>query len=253
MRVPDRARSLQRQRPPRPELVAKKSPHFRDEIHTFAAKIAHEVGGRLAVEAFGHGVDAALTTAGLQLANGNEVLQRAMAIEQPLEIEAMRRAMTATQTAARHMETAIAGGMTEQAVWAEFHRGLIAGGGEINVGRLLRAGDRKFPSFQEASAHKMRGGDLVCFDFDSDADAADGYSVDFPRTFLCGDMPPSDQQRHLYVLALGLGMTSGHPNVPHVGTHPYPLPGCFEPGMVICVESYVGDSPVRRTPRLSVS
>ncbi len=214
MRAPARARSLQRPRPPRPELVAKKSPHFRDEIHTFAAEIAHEVGRRLAAEAFGHGVDAAPTTAGLQLADGNEVLQRAMAIKQPLEIEAIRRAMTATQTAAPHMETTIAGGMTER-----------------------RCG----PSSTAASsleAARLTWG---------------GSSVDFSRTFLCGDMPPSDQQRHLCGLALGLGMTGGHPNVPRVGTHPYPLPGSFEPGMVICVESYVGDSPVRRTPRLSVS
>ena len=36
-------------------------------------------------------------------------------------------------------------------------------------------------------------------------------------------------------------IAGGHPNIPRVGDGPYPLPGCFEPGMVICVESYVGD------------
>ncbi|MFZ8507301.1 aminopeptidase P family protein, partial [Staphylococcus aureus] len=34
-----------------------------------------------------------------------------------------------------------------------------------------------------------------------------------------------------------------HPNIPHLEPgKPYPLAGCVEPGMIICVESYVGSA-----------
>ncbi|MGA0058736.1 MAG: hypothetical protein ACO3RU_04030 [Planctomycetota bacterium] len=39
----------------------------------------------------------------------------------------------------------------------------------------------------------LRTGDLVCFD--TDAVGAGGYSVDFSRTFLCGDDEPDDASR----------------------------------------------------------
>ena len=45
-----------------------------------------------------------------------------------------------------------------------------------------------------------------------------------------------------YCIAHGLGLSGEHPNVPHraPGGAPYPLEGRLEPGMVLCVESYVG-------------
>ncbi|MEZ5251416.1 MAG: hypothetical protein R2713_20045, partial [Ilumatobacteraceae bacterium] len=48
-----------------------------------------------------------------------------------------------------------------------------------------------------------------------------------------------------YQLAHGLGLAGGHPNVPRLGDGPYELPGEIEAGMVLCVESYIGD-PVSR-------
>jgi Xaa-Pro aminopeptidase len=45
-----------------------------------------------------------------------------------------------------------------------------------------------------------------------------------------------------YCIAHGLGLSGEHPNVPHAdpGGAPYALVGRLEPGMVMCVESYVG-------------
>lgn len=39
------------------------------------------------------------------------------------------------------------------------------------------------------------------------------------------------------------GLSGEYPYVPlHEPHTEYPLPGCFEPGMVICIESYIGDA-----------
>ena len=270
---------------PAPALSAKKRVDPSGEIETFAADVAADlqrlVGGdaRLAIDRLDAPVVAAIEQRGVAVTDGVEVMQAAMAIKQPAEIDAMRAAMTATETATAAMEKAIEPGRTEQAVWAAFHGALIEGGGELVVTRLLQAGERTFPYFQEASDHVLADGDLVCFD--SDAVGAGGYSVDFSRTFLCGEGAATPTQRRLYGLALeqlehnaanlapgrsfesfaaaafdvpepharygyyqlahGLGLAGGHPNIPRIGEHPYPLPGDFEPGMVICVESYVGD------------
>lgn len=268
-----------------PGLNAKKTPNFREEAAAFAHEIAQrcaeQLGDdrRLAVEALDAPVTDALRANGLEVGDATWPMQTAMAIKQPAEIEAMRQAMAITEAATAELHAAIQPGRTEQEVWAEFHRALIARGGELVVTRLLQAGVRTFPYFQEASDHRLAAGDLVCFD--TDAVALHGYSVDFSRTFLCGDREPTERQRFLYRLAVdqlehnaanlapgrtferfaglafdvpephreygyyqlahGLGLAGGHPNVPRSCEGPYPLPGCIEPGMVICVESYVGD------------
>ena len=189
-----------------PAISAKKSMYWRDEVVAFAGDVLDALASRglsgelLAVDR----VDAALVDElrrrGIELADGTEPVQVAMAIKQPAEIVAMRAAMACTTTAAETMWSAIEPGRTEQEVWAEFHRALIAGGGEFVVTRLLQSGERTFPYFQEASAHVLGDGDLVCFD--SDAVGAGGYSVDFSRTFACGPQDPSARQLELHRIAL---------------------------------------------------
>lgn len=268
-----------------PSLNAKKTPLFREEVSAFVAEVAalcraeSDSDGRVAIEALDAPVADALRAAGLTVLDATGPMQVAQMIKQPLELTAMAEAMEVTEAATAALEQAIQPGRTEQEVWAEFHRALIAGGGEFTVTRLLQAGERTFPYFQEASDHVLAAGDLVCFD--TDAVSLHGYSVDFSRTFLCGDIDPTEKQLVLhrlaseqlfhnaanlaagrtfeefarrafdvpepyrrygyYQLAHGLGLAGGHPNVPRAGDAPYALPGEFEPGMVICVESYVGD------------
>ena len=279
---------------PAPALNAKKTPMFREEVARFVAEVADAVvgnwgeGARLAVEGTTSGVIEGLADRGLKMVDGNEIMQTAMMVKQGAEIEAMREAMRVTEAATEALRTAISPGASEQEVWAEFHRALIAGGGELVVTRLLQAGHRTFPYFQEASTNVLRTGDLVCFD--TDAVGAGGYSVDFSRTFLCGEDEPDDVQVGLHRLALeqlehnaanlapgrsfrefaslafevpapyarygyyqlahGLGLAGGHPNIPRLDDGAYPLAGGFEPGMVICVESYIGDPDSRQGVKL---
>jgi Xaa-Pro dipeptidase len=278
-----------------PGISAKKTLYFLDEIDRFADEVLDECRAHLgadslelAVEKMDFSMTDALRSRGIGLVDATLVMQIAMAIKQPAEITAIREAMVAVERATGELEAAIAPGVTENEVWAAFHRGLIAGGGEYVVARLLQSGERTFPYFLEASDHRLAIGDLVCFD--TDAMGMLGYAIDFSRTFLCGDVRATSVQRRLYALALeqlrhnagnlapgrsfeefagrafdvpephrgygyyqlahGLGLAGGHPNVPRLGPGRYGLPGAIEPGMVLCVESYIGDPETRQGVKL---
>ena len=278
-----------------PGISAKKSMYFADSIASFADEVLADCRRHLgdndlllAVEKMDYPMTDAFRARGIELADATMVLQLAMAIKQPAEMAAIRNSMAGVERATAELEAAIMPGATENEVWAAFHRGLIANGGEYVVARLLQSGERTFPYFLEASDHRLADGDLVCFD--TDAMGLLGYSIDFSRTFLCGDGEPTDTQRHLYALALeqlqhnaanlapgrsfeefarlafdvpepyraygyyqlahGLGLAGGHPNVPRVGEGRYGLPGDIEPGMVLCIESYIGDPGSRQGVKL---
>jgi len=269
-----------------PGLSAKKTQLWRENVEAFADEMAGDCRRHLgddsmalAVERLDFPVTDALRARGIRLLDATGIFQLAGMIKQPLEIEVMRHAVQRVEDATRELEACIAPGATENEVWAEFHRGLIARDGEYVVARLLQSGVRTFPYFQESSDHVLAAGDLVCLD--TDAIGYMNYGVDFSRTFLCGDGSPTPIQQKLYRIALeqlqhnaanlaagtsfedfarnaypvpqayrdhgyyqlahGLGLLGGHPNIPRIGEGVYPLAGEIEPGMVLCVESYVGD------------
>lgn len=280
---------------PAPGITAKKTLLYADQVAAFADEIHSVYAGRqgsgelrIAVEKLEFPMTDSLRAKGFHLLDAGPAIQMAMAIKQEAELEAIRQAMSVVESATRELERTISPGVTENEVWAAFHRGLIAHGGEYVVTRLLQAGERTFPYFFESSDHRLRSGDLVCFD--TDAMSLHSYSIDFSRTFLCGDDAPTPQQRTLYGLALeqlehnaanlapgksfeefarqaydvperyrdygyyqlahGLGLAGGYPNVPRIGEGPYGLPGEMLPGMVLCIESYIGDPETRQGVKL---
>jgi Xaa-Pro dipeptidase len=280
---------------PAPGITAKKTLLYGDQVSLFADEIHSTVASRLGSRELGIAVEKlefpmtdSLRAKGFRLLDAGPTIQMAMAIKQDAELTAIRQAMDVVQSATRELERGIAPGVTENEVWAAFHRGLIAHGGEYVVTRLLQAGERTFPYFLESSDHQLAEGDLVCFD--TDAMSLHSYSIDFSRTFLCGDVPATPQQRVIYGLALeqlehnasnlapgrsfeefarraydvperyrdygyyqlahGLGLAGGYPNVPRIGEGTYGLPGEMLPGMVLCIESYIGDSETRQGVKL---
>jgi Xaa-Pro aminopeptidase len=280
---------------PAPGITAKKTLFYEDQVNAFAIEIAalcHERSphstSSVAVEKLEFPMTDALRARGMTLIDAGPTMQMAMAIKQSGELDAIRLAMRAVEAATHELEQTIEPGTTENEVWAAFHRGLIAAGGEYVVTRLLQAGERTFPYFLESSDHVMQSGDLVCFD--TDAMSLHSYSIDFSRTFLCGEGEPTPIQRSLYGLALeqlehnaanlqpgrtyeefaacafdvpepyrdygyyqlahGLGLAGGYPNVPRRGDGPYGLPGVMQPGTVLCIESYVGDPDSRQGVKL---
>ena len=254
-----------------------------------AARWAAEIAGlvsahgggnrRLAVDHLDPLGAAALASQGVEVADGEAVMEEARLIKSGDEILAMRRAIVACEAAMAEMEAKLAPGISENALWAELHRGNIARGGEWVETRLLSSGPRTNPWFQECSARVIEAGDLVAFD--TDLIGPYGFCADVSRSWLCGDAPPSAEQRDLYAIAAeqiaantallrpgvgfrelaeratnpppdcfparygvlfhGVGLADEYPTLPHLADWTVDTPdGLVEPGMVLCVESYIG-------------
>ena len=220
----------------------------------------------------------ALESHGVEIFNGEEVMEQARIIKHPEEIVAMRCAIEACDRSIDVMREHMAPGVTEQRLWSYLHAENIARGGEWIETRLMASGPRCNPWFQECSSRVIENGDLVAFD--TDLIGSYGICVDISRTWLCGDKAPTHAQKEMYTMAYdqimhnleflkpgttfeelskktlaydpnefryysclyhGVGLCDEHPCIymPWVWDE-YAYGGQLEPGMVICVESYIG-------------
>jgi Xaa-Pro dipeptidase len=246
------------------------------------ADLVHTHGGgnsRIAVDHLdAEGVEA-LSELGVTVGNGEAVMESARLIKSADEILCMRRSIVACEAAMKEMQTGLKPGVSENELWAELHRGHIARGGEWIETRLLTSGPRTNPWFQECSSRIIEKGDLVAFD--TDLIGPYGFCADISRTWLCGDVRPTNEQWDLYRLAAdqishntallraglsfrelverssippddcfptrygvlyhGVGLADEYPTLPHAADWTSDTPdGVLEPGMVLCVESYIG-------------
>ena len=261
-------------------------PRVEEKARAWAAEIADLValhgGGnrRLAVDKCDPAGTWALGALGVELLDGQEAMEQSRALKTPLEIRAMVHSVTVTETGMAAMREALRPGMSENELWAILHRENVARGGEWIETRLLSAGRRTNPWFQESSAQRIRPGDLVSFD--TDLIGPFGYCADISRTFFCGPGRPSDEQKRLYGLAVeqietnmallepglgfrefaerswqlpnsckpnrysvvvhGVGLCDEYPAVVYAEDWPQSgYDGEFQPGMTLCVESYMGE------------
>lgn len=234
----------------------------------------------LAVERVDFLLTDALRTEGLPLLDATEVFLEARLIKQPPEIAVLRQAVQRVEHAVGCVEQSLTAGATEVEVWAAFHRDLIALGGEYVSTRLLQSGQNTFPYFKEAGERVIHDGDLLCIDTDAigfGGYAVDlsrtflcGAQTPTPVQRLlysraydqlhhnaallvpglsfeefamqAWHVPEEHRPYGYYCLLHGLGLCGEHPYVPlHREGLPYPMPGQFEPGMVVCIESYIGE------------
>ncbi len=140
-----------------------------------------------------------LRSANIRLHDGQRIANSARMIKTPAEVDAVRRAVDACDEAIGEMRAGLRPGLTEQQVWSELHRANIARGGEWLETRLLTAGKRTNPWYQECSDNMIHDGDLVAFD--TDLIGVGGYSVDISRTWVAGDRCPTPNQQRLYEAA----------------------------------------------------
>ncbi len=145
-----------------------------------------------------YGLDA-LRALGVDVVDGQEIINLARMIKTPEEIQAIEVAMAACEAGIGEMFDAMKPGMTEQELWSVLHRSNIERGGEWFETRLLTSGSRTNPWYQECSDQVIEDGDLVAFD--TDLIGIGGYSVDVSRTWLAGDGRPCDDQRRMYAAA----------------------------------------------------
>ncbi len=221
----------------------------------------------------------ALRAQGFELADANEVLSPARAIKLAAEIPYFREAMSRIDAAVNRLETRAEPDRTESEVWAEFHYELMAKEGQYVSTRLFRSGANTFPYFQEAGGRPLQRGDLLCLDTDAiayenycvdysrtflcgDARASGDQRLLYGRTReqlehnaallkpemsfrelaeMAWTVPEEHMASRYYCVGHGLGMSGECPNIPHHQSgETYPLAGALQPGMIICLESYVG-------------
>ncbi|MBT9247356.1 Xaa-Pro peptidase family protein [Gemmobacter fulvus] len=259
------------------------------DARAFAAQVTEVMAAhagsnrRLAVDKIMvHGLRA-LERAGFEVLEGEVITERSRAIKGPDDILAMRCAHHACEAAITEMEDFARrevpkGGISEDDIWAELHKGNIRRGGEWIETRLLASGPRSNPWFQECGPRIVQNNEIVAFD--TDLIGAYGICIDISRTWWIGDRRPPqsmiDAMHHardhidtnMAMLRPGVSIRElthgGHLLAPEYQAQkysckmhgvglcdewpfvPYPdawVDGAFEvalePGMVLCVEALV--------------
>ena len=243
---------------------------------------------RLAVDRLSYTSCDALHARGLELIEGEQITETARAVKSEEELILMQASVDVCEEGIRSMQESLEPGITENALWAKLHETNIRLGGEWIETRLLSSGPRTNPWFRECSMRPIEKGDLVSFD--TDLIGPYGYCSDISRAWVCGEHPTDEQRRlyakafeqiehnisvlkagmsfrevsekcwsipeeflsHRYSnLIHGVGLADEYPNIIHwidFGAKGYD--GLIEPGMTLCVESFIGSEGGREGVKL---
>ena len=237
-------------------------------------------GATLGLERLNAGAAIALGELGSRIVDAQQPVEMARAIKSAEEVKCINASLRATEAGVGKLRDAIRPGMTENELWSVLHKSVIEQNGDYCETRLLSAGRRTNPWFQETATHLIGEGELIALD--TDVVGCHGYYSDFSRTFHAGPGRPSAAQRDLYktaheqvqhnmgilkpgmsfadyaekawniperyhanryyLSAHGCGMTGEYPYLYHRGDFADAgYDGTIEPGMTICVESYIGE------------
>jgi Xaa-Pro dipeptidase len=237
-------------------------------------------GATLGLERLNAGTAIALAELGLRIVDAQQPVEMARAIKSAEELKCINASLRATEIGVGKLRDAIRPGMTENELWSVLHKSVIEQNGDYCETRLLSAGQRTNPWFQETATYVIGENELIALD--TDVVGCHGYYSDFSRTFHAGLGRPIDAQKDLYKTAYeqvhhnmgilkpgmsfrdyaerawdipekycanryylsahGCGMTGEYPYLYHHGDYPNAgYDGIIEPGMTICVESYIGE------------
>jgi Xaa-Pro aminopeptidase len=241
------------------------------------------------VERVNAGAAFALRDQGFRLFDAQAPVERARAVKSAEELKCVRASVAATQVAVARLRDAMRPGLTENELWSVMHQGVIALGGDYVETRLLSSGERTNPWFQESGDRRMGANELVALDtdvvgcrgyycdfsrtFHTGPDAPtprqrELYKVAHEQVHhtmallrpglsfreyseRAWDIPDRFVANRYYLSAHGCGMTGEYPYLYHsmdFGESGYD--GTIEPGMTICVESYIGEEGGREGVKL---
>ena len=221
----------------------------------------------------------ALRAEGFRLRDADDAFVPARAVKLPIEVPYVRESLRHVEAGVARLEAALQPGRSEAEIWSHLWFELMAKEGQYVSTRLCQSGPRTFPYFQECSHRTIQAGELLALDTDAVgyegycADLSrtflcgDGAPTPAQRELYrlaqeqlahnAALLAPGREFRELAerawpcpdeyrpwrygLIGHGLGLAGEFPNIPHhdPGT-PYPIAGQLEPGMVICLESYVG-------------
>ncbi|MAW87650.1 MAG: peptidase M24 [Phyllobacteriaceae bacterium] len=282
----------------RPALTASfvaAGPHIAGRERLWAREMAALVtelcgpDATLGMERMNAGAAIALAGEGLRIVDAQQPVEMARSIKSAEEMKCVNASLRATEVAVAKLRDAIRPGLTETELWAVLHKSVIEQNGDYCETRLLNAGQRTNPWFQETAHHVIGPNELIALD--TDVVGCHGYYSDFSRTFHAGPDRPSPAQRELYKTAFeqvhhnmdilkpgvsfrdyadrawdipekyhanryylsahGCGMTGEYPYLYHRADFPDAgYDGIIEPGMTLCVESYIGEAGGREGVKL---
>jgi Xaa-Pro aminopeptidase len=238
-------------------------------------------GATVGLERLNAGTAIALKECGLNIVDAQQPVEMARSVKSSEEMKCINASLRATENGVAKLRDAIRPGMTENELWSVLHQSVIAQNADYCETRLLNAGERSNPSFQETSSNVIGENELIALD--TDVVGCHGYYSDFSRTFHSGPGKPADAQRELYKVAHeqvisnmgiihagmsfrdyadrawdipqkfyqnryylsahGCGMTGEYPYLYHKGDFPDAgYDGEIVTGMTLCVESYIGEA-----------
>lgn len=216
---------------------------------------------------------------GIEIYSGQAVLEHARSIKSSDEIAAMRCAIATCQQAMAKMEEALEPGICEVELWSILHAENITRGGEWIETRILSSGPRTNPWMQECGPRVIQAGDLVgydtdmvsvygmCADLSRTVLCGDGRATDVQRHLFATAhdqittniellkpgvdfaeltehsyrLPEEFRANRYSVVMHGVGLCDEFPCIRYPedfveGAFDYVL----QPGMTLCVESYIG-------------
>jgi Xaa-Pro aminopeptidase len=217
---------------------------------------------------------------GFHLSDAQAPVERARAVKSAEELKCVRASVTATQVAVARLRDAIRPGLTESELWSVLHQGVIALGGDYVETRLLSSGSRTNPWFQETGERRLGENELVALDTDvvgchgyycdfsrtfhtgpgkPTGQQRELYQVAHEQVHhnmqllrpgvsfreyaaRAWEIPERFVANRYYLSAHGCGMTGEYPYLYHsMDFDASGYDGVVEPGMTICVESYIGE------------
>jgi len=231
----------------------------------------------------------ALQSHGLEVTDCQGEILAVRAIKTPEEIQCLQISMTGAESAVAAVRDAMKPGITENELFAVMYHEVIRQGGEFIETRLLSTGQRTNPWFNEASGRRLRPGELValdtdmigCFGYFSDFSrtfrCGPGKPTPYQKMLYrmsydqiqhnVGIIKPGltfreiadkawaipakfVEQRYTSVMH-GVGMHGETPFIAHaVDFATYGREGVLQPGMVVSVESYIGEKGGREGVKL---
>jgi Xaa-Pro aminopeptidase len=285
LHLADGLETIDEVRPAKTASFVAAGPHIAAFERAWAQEMAEEItrliGDRptVGLERLNAGAAIELNAKGIRVVDAQYAVEMARAIKSAEELECIKASLRATERGVGALRAAIKPGLTEAELWSVLHQSIIAQNGDYVETRLLNAGGRTNPWFQETSENIIGPNELIALD--TDVVGCHGYYSDFSRTFHAGPDKPTEQQRTLYKVAYeqlhhnlsilrphmgfrdyareawdipeeyyanryylsahGCGMTGEYPYLYHEGDFPAAgYDGEILPGMTICVESYIG-------------
>ena len=249
---------------------------FADDIGHFLGTLGAK-RARVAIEQVTPGVVQAMMQRGMEVLDAIALGEEARFVKSTDELDCMRWSIAVAEHGMAKMRDVLTPGITENQLWGLLNYANLANNGDWHDTRMLASGPRTNPWIQEANDKVIEAGELVAFD--TDMIGPFGYMADVSRTYYCEPGKPSGAQRELYQRAYeevhynidrlragmslkefaekafkqptgyrryscvshAVGMSDEYPKIPFVDQWETKGTDCvLEPGMVMCIESYIG-------------